>query len=233
MKQKREKTPKTEQPASESSGASECTGAWKTSATLLGACKNGDVKAWFEFCRRYVPLVVAFGRRLGLSKENAEDLAQETMIDLSRLMQRPDWNHDKAKWHGFRALVQLIAKRKVWKVWTREQRQPQGDSFDEEVTEGHSLAEKVADGGTPMPSEEVDRHWEQALVEEALRHVAKEISKESMAIFKCRVLEQRPSAEVAKLFGTSVNNVDVTKHRVEKAVRVELRQMLTDLGELD
>ena len=55
-----------------------------TSTSLLVGLRDlRNEQVWQDFSNRYSPVLVNFGRRLGLSEQDAEDAAQETLISFS------------------------------------------------------------------------------------------------------------------------------------------------------
>ncbi|MCH8193627.1 MAG: hypothetical protein IIA65_06380 [Planctomycetes bacterium] len=54
---------------------------WKTTTQILEELQqtSSDL-AWDQFRDHFQPIVVGFGRKLGLSAADAQDAAQETMI---------------------------------------------------------------------------------------------------------------------------------------------------------
>lgn len=58
-----------------------CSMEWKTTTQILEELQlTGNDLAWDQFCNHFQPIVVGFGRKLGLSAADAQDAAQETMI---------------------------------------------------------------------------------------------------------------------------------------------------------
>ncbi len=54
---------------------------WKTTTQILEELQQpGSDLVWDQFCDHFQPIVVGFGRKLGLSAADAQDAAQETMI---------------------------------------------------------------------------------------------------------------------------------------------------------
>ena len=54
---------------------------WKTTTQILQELQGSSSDhVWDQFCDHFQPIVVGFGRKLGLSAADAQDAAQETMI---------------------------------------------------------------------------------------------------------------------------------------------------------
>ena len=55
-------------------------GSQTTSALLEGLLEPSQEEAWREFDARFRPVILGFGRKLGLREPDAADAAQETLM---------------------------------------------------------------------------------------------------------------------------------------------------------
>lgn len=55
-----------------------------TTGFLQGLLETDNEEVWRQFDARYRPIVVAVARRLGLSPEDADDVAQQTLLEVVR-----------------------------------------------------------------------------------------------------------------------------------------------------
>ena len=71
---------------------------WKTTTQILEELQqtSGDL-AWDQFCDHFQPIVVGFGRKLGLSAADAQDAAQETMISFLSALRQGQYDRTKGK----------------------------------------------------------------------------------------------------------------------------------------
>ena len=81
---------------------------------LLEACRRGDRRAWSQVVDRYERLVYAIPRSLGLSSEDAADVAQATLLALLQQLDQLDepdrlrpWLVTVARRNSFRAIERL------------------------------------------------------------------------------------------------------------------------------
>jgi RNA polymerase sigma-70 factor (ECF subfamily) len=70
-----------------------------------------------------------------------------------------------------------------------------------------------------------DQEWERNLMDAAIERVKKRVPAEQFQIFDFYVLREWSSEKVAKTLGVSTARVYLTKHRVGKLVKVELKQI--------
>ncbi len=89
-----------------------------TSTSLLRRLRQpADRQAWSRFVELYTPLIYHWGRRAGLSAEDAADLTQEVLVLLVRKL--PEFEYDRGK--SFRGWLRTLTLNK----W-REQRRRRG-----------------------------------------------------------------------------------------------------------
>ena len=67
----------------------------RTSLTLLDRLRDDDPQAWSLMVRLYTPLLLYWGRRLGLQDEDAADLVQDVLIVLVRKL--PEFQYEAGR----------------------------------------------------------------------------------------------------------------------------------------
>ena len=72
-----------------------------TTALLEGLFNADDGVVWQVFDERYRPIMVGIGRRLGLSDSEAEDVAQETLLQFLRDYRANRYDRDKGRLRGW------------------------------------------------------------------------------------------------------------------------------------
>jgi RNA polymerase sigma-70 factor (ECF subfamily) len=184
-----------------------------TSTSLLRRLRQpGDRQAWGRFVELYTPLIYHWGRRSGLSADDAADLTQDVLVLLVRKL--PEFHYDRGK--SFRGWLRTLTLNK----W-REQRRRRGVPA---VNVTQSALAKVAE---PDPAAE---YWEtefrQHLVERALRLLEGEFSPATWRACRQYLIEGRPAADVAAELGLSVWTIYAAKSRLLRRLREELEGML-------
>jgi RNA polymerase sigma-70 factor, ECF subfamily len=194
----------------------------ETRVTLLSKIRNpGANLAWEEFYGLYAPVIINFAMRSGLDRNRAEDVLQETMMALLRLM--PAFRYDR-KEGLFRNYVLTIVRRKIKRAFEREQVRKEV-SLSEIGT--NFIIENMPDANAPPPDQQLELLWLQSLSEEALCRVAKEVNREkrTLEIYDAYAVRGRPAEEVAREFGVAVNVVYQVKNRIETRQREELKRL--------
>ncbi len=189
-----------------------------TSITLLNGLKDPrNETAWREFDARYRPIVIGFVRRLGIGEADAADVAQETLAQFAAEYTAGQCRRERCR---LRTWLVGIAKHRAADLLSRQGRaarrrppvQPAAQSAHDDIEELW-LAEV----------REVIRRT-------ALTELGEHTGLESRTVraFELVVLEERPTADVARELGMREDSVYKAKHRC----LVRLRVILAELNEL-
>jgi RNA polymerase sigma-70 factor (ECF subfamily) len=188
-----------------------------TTALLEGLLDPADEETWRAFDARYRPILIAFGRRLGLAPEDAADAAQETLARFVRSYRGGKYDRDRGRLHSW---IIGIARNCV-----SDLRQRRAAHWQER---GMSAIDNLPDRAalTRMWGEEC----EQELLRQGLVELRKQTKTDSGTIraFEMLALGGRRPAEVAAELSITVNDVYLAKHRCLK----RLRAILTRLEQL-
>ncbi len=188
-----------------------------TSESLLDRLKVDDAQdAWKEFYHLYWGAILRYGRKLGLNQHQSEEVLQETMVTLMRLL--PTFAYDRNKGR-FRNFLLTIVHRKALAAHRRKAR-TQEVEWDE-ADAGHSTS--------PFPNEtslekEAILRWQEALVEEAIRRVRESgrLDEHTYAVFEAYAIQRRPVEDVAREFGMKENVVYQIRYRILQRVQAEV-----------
>ena len=193
-------------------------GSWDSDRDPLVALRRGDPSLFEEFVRVEAGTLIAFFRRLGADRTEAEDLSQEVFLKLYR--SAPSYQRQSA----FPSFALRVA-RNAW-IDRRRRRgsRPELRSIDggpgsgaEETGQGASLAATL-ESREPAPWSALTRDDEARLLREALAKLPPAQS----VVFDLAVVQRLPYPEIADVVGIPVGTV---KSRVFNAVRA-LRELL-------
>lgn len=95
-----------------------------TRPSLLVRLRGNDNYAWAEFFRTYAPAIFSYAMRRGLQKNDAEDVAQEVMIEVARGIKNFTYQPDKGR---FRDWLGTITWRRLAKHWNIQKSNPSND----------------------------------------------------------------------------------------------------------
>jgi RNA polymerase sigma-70 factor (ECF subfamily) len=201
-----------------------------TRDTLLARLKAENAHdAWREFYHLYWGAILRYARRLGLNEHQAEEVLQETMVALMRIL--PAFVYDRRKGR-FRNFLLTIVHRKSLAV-QRRTRRGQALSFDHAGPQGDDAAAVAGALMAPLAdteAAEAEQRWRESLFETALANVRADpaIGSRTFAVFAAYALEQRPIADVAAEFGLKENAIYQIKNRLVRRVRVEVARLARD-----
>lgn len=187
-----------------------------TSLSLLERVQRGDSAAWSEFCSRCATMLRRWSGKMGLQAADADDLIQDTLlivIGRIRLFQRRGSG-------SFRAWLRVLA----WRCWcdalARAERSNRPDVI-------HHLRNSLQ--ARISLEEELDRLFEQQLLELAIARVRARVQQHTWDAFRLMVLEGQRGEQVAQATGMQLNAVYTARFRIQKMVTEELQR----LAELD
>ena len=192
-----------------------------TRQALLQRLKTpGAEYAWEDFFQVYWLPIVRYGQKLGLQEADAQDVLQETMIEMIRKL--PAFQYDPAK-GKFRNFLLTIVHRKV-RLAQRRMAARGEKSF--EAADGESdrpLADKLTAQDREVVNEQ-EVLWQQGLLERALVQMRQDpaIEPRSFAVFQDYAILGRPADEVARRHGLKANAVYQIKNRLIIRLRKQM-----------
>lgn len=189
----------------------------ETNESLLQRVKSMDAhEAWREFFQHYWQVIRRYARKLGLKTHQADEVLQETMIDLMRIL--PEFDYDRRKGR-FRNFLLTIVHRKSLAVLRRTRR---------EASIGRPFADAAADTGLDQVAKEAEERWRESIRDTLLARLSQECDQETFAIYRAYVLEGCPANEVARLHGVKVNAVYQIKNRITQRLQKGTEAWLRD-----
>ncbi|UCC30811.1 MAG: sigma-70 family RNA polymerase sigma factor [Phycisphaerales bacterium] len=191
----------------------------KTSTILLLAIRDpGNAAGWEQFDHRYRPVLVMTARRLGLSQEDAEDAAQETLAAFAAGHRAGRYDRAKGR---LRNWLLGIARHKIQDVHRSRGKR---EMLEADRRETSGFLDKISD-------EQVDTtyetEWRRALLRECLNEVRHHVEHKTLEAFELFGLKQWPVSAVAARLGMSEESVYQSKSRVLKHI-CRLREELEE-----
>ena len=180
-----------------------------TNTQLLNGLHEQDEKVWNEFVERYQPLLLSFGRRFGMSNQDAQDASQEILIKFCKAYQLGKYDRDKGR---LRTWLSVIAKNQI-----RDLKRKRRD-----VVVANEDDQTAFMNAVPSP-EDMDAVWEaewqESILNQCMAEVRQRVEPKTMEAFEMFALQDMPAKEVAEKLGISENNVFVAKSRVLSHMR--------------
>jgi RNA polymerase sigma factor (sigma-70 family) len=201
----------------------------RTRPSLLNRLKQGeDTESWQEFYRIYGTLVRNFAIQAGLTACEAEEVVQETAIGTARNLPEYHYNPkvccfrtwllNQARWR----IKDQLKKRRRTGASLMENDSGEEDQLSEGDSDRTSTLNRIPDPQASNLDALFEQEWRKNLLAAALERIKDSFSPKQFQIFDRLVIQEWPSAQVAKSLGVSLANVYVSKHRVSVAVKKEI-----------
>ncbi|GAB5558944.1 MAG: hypothetical protein SynsKO_05910 [Synoicihabitans sp.] len=201
----------------------------ETDNTLLERLASlDDQSAWQEFFERYWPLVINYAMGVGLKRAQAEEVLQETMVVLMRVMPRFKYDRERGRFRGY---LKTVVQRLCYRTMARNASGPAMVNLD--VMPDSVSADPTPSAADALASRDEDgKLWEQSLFEAAVKAVFDDprIDERTCHIFRAYVLENQSAQTVADRFKVDSNAVYQIKNRLMRRVRTEAKRLKRDLG---
>ncbi len=177
-----------------------------TSAVLRRLADFEDTTAWNDFADRFRAPIERFARARGLGETDAEDVAQETLMEFARSYRDAAYDRGKGRLSSW---LFGIAWRRVDRVRRKGER-----AVAEEPVVAHATAFWAGVEADPAATQDWELAWERARLERCLREVRREVQPSTFRVFEMIVLEHRTVEDAVAELGLTRNAVYVAKHRV-------------------
>jgi RNA polymerase sigma factor (sigma-70 family) len=195
-----------------------------TRATLILRLKNyQDQSSWQVFFDTYWGLVYGVAVKAGLTKSEAEDVVQETMISIAKHIS--NFKYDPGIGSFKRWLLNMTRWRIADQLRKREPLVAVKLPADGAGTETGEENGQSIDPSSYRLDELWDAEWEKNLLDAALAKVKRRLDPQKYQVFDFYVNKEWPPEKVAESFGISVSQVYLAKHRVTELIKEEVRRL--------
>ena len=188
-----------------------------TRASLLLRLQDlDDHSSWMEFFDRYRRFIFGIALRMGLSRQDAEEVVQDTVISVSRGLPSFSYNPTKGSFKGW---LMRVTQHKVVDQFRKLGRQVPTDGLPGETT-------ATPEAAVDQPFDAFwEAEWQHNLLQVATDELRLAVSPRNFQIFDWTVRMGRTAEETAKAFGISTVLVRVTKFRVLHEFKRILRRL--------
>ena len=183
--------------------------------SLVARAKQGDIEAFERLYQHFSGKILNYIYRMTGSREEAEDLMQDTFILAHRNLGSLKENEKFQSW------LFRIAKNNVYQKYRRKPAQIESIDADSapELSEAHRLE-------TPMKGPE-----ESALsgeLEETIERAISELSEKYREVFVLSAIHKLSYREISEILGRSLAAIKSDIHRARVQVRDKIKEYLGD-----
>ncbi len=182
-----------------------------TRSSLIVRLREEDNQAWSEFFRIYAPAVFSYSLRRGMGKDDAEDIAQEVMIEVARSIKNFTYRREIGR---FRDWLGTITRRRMASVWNR-----------------HKLSTLDVDENNAMG--QVDGQWideyQAAILLVAIENIRSRYSNVTWEAFWSTWKLGETAPQVSSRLGIPIECVYNAKARILKHLEKEVMRISDDI----
>lgn len=183
-----------------------------TRETLLIRLRNWrDEDSWRQFFETYWKLIYTAAVRAGLSDAEAQDVVQDTIVELAKHL--PNFKYDR-KAGSFKGYLLTLTK---WRIKDQMRKR-----FSGATTNGMS---QIADPNGFLPETYWDQEWERNLMDVARERIKKKVNPKHYQIFDLHVDQGWTAKKVAETLNVRTTSVYMARHRITRLLAKEIQQL--------
>jgi len=189
-----------------------------------------DQRTWEEFYQTYWRLIYSVSMKAGLSREEAFDVVQETVLAVAKQWRKGQvYDPDKG---SFKTWLMNITRWRISDQFRIKQRNPAaanqaggtpGADGDDRRTA--TIERLEGENGADVLDQLWDREWLSNLTDVALGRVKKLVSPKQYQIFHAYCIKEWDVAKVKDELGVSQSQVYLAKHRVGSLLKQEIESL--------
>ena len=194
-----------------------------TRASLLIRLQNlDDRRSWKDFFDTYWKFIFSAALKSGLTKEEAEDVVQDTLIAVARAM--PDFKYEPGR-GSFKGFLMTIIKRRICDLQRRKFYQANGKHFRKEELAEPSKLEDMAGEDLGVLDSQWEEEWAKNLFDVALERVKSRVRGLDFQMFVLHVVKQWPVKDVAERLGVKDSEVYTAKYKLTELITLEITKV--------
>jgi RNA polymerase sigma factor (sigma-70 family) len=194
-----------------------------TRRSLLSRVRDWeDAASWQDFYDTYWKLIYRTACGAGLPHVEAEEVAQETLISITKAIRSFRYDPEQGSFKGW------LRTTTNWRIRDHLRRRQRAEQ------ESRHLQNELVDlaGGMDQADDPVgknwDAEWEKNLTDTALDRLKKKVAPKQFQIFDLAVIKDWPTEKVAKTLKVNIGYVYLIKHRLSSRLKAELKNLRRD-----
>ena len=179
-----------------------------TRTSLLGRVKVWeDQESWETFSKIYRPLIHSFSVKSGLTQDEAQDVAQETLIEVACRIKNQEYDRNLGP---FRAWLYRLTK---WRVTNQFQKRRHDVLSLEQAEMGDGEALERLESPSDETSTIWEENWRQVLFDAAMERLRQKMKPKHYQVFHAVIRQGLPVAQVAQVLHMNCSQVYLIKLR--------------------
>ena len=194
-----------------------------TRSSLLSRLKNAsDAAGWQYFVDNYGRLIFQVCMKTGLTRQEAEDIVQDTVAAVAKQMPRFEYDRSKGSFKGWLARG---ARNHIADYLEKKSRETA-----RRVELPEEKAQAIAGDQEGGSLDEVwESEWRQHLMARALRCVQQQLPARSVQIFQMSAVDGWSTEKIAAALRLSRPQVYLARHRAARLVKKEIARLQKEL----
>ncbi len=193
-----------------------------TRVTLLNRIKDvDDSESWREFFETYWRLIYGYALRYGLTEAEAEEVVQETVIEVSRKM--PAFTYDPTR--SFKAWLLHTTRWRIQDQLRKRKGPGAAGRPNADTHTGTDLIERVPDPAGDYLTTLWEEEWQNNLMAAALDKIKAKVKPRHYQIFDLYVLKEWPVEKVAETLRVSTGQVYLAKFKICRMLKKEIKAL--------
>ena len=188
-----------------------------TRQSLLSRLKDwNDQEGWKEFFDTYWQLIYNAAVKTGLTDSEAQDVVQETLIEVATRM--PGFQYDPAI-GSFKGWLLKLAR---WRIRDQFRKRPSQRALEHGAPYETEDAEQIVDDSLCSFEEMWNKEWENNILCAAIQRVKRKVDPKQYQLFDLSVFQQWTVIKIARVLKVNPGRVYLARHRIGGLIKKEV-----------
>lgn len=194
-----------------------------TRRTLIDRLRDkDDHQSWNQFFATYSKLIYGFALRTGLTKEEAQEVVQETVISFSKNAEEYQYDPEKG---SFKSWLLKLTRWRIQDQFRRRSRDPILDSAEPYEDAGKADSTYMRDIQEADFRTLWEEEWRENVLAVAIDRVKKVADPRHYQAFELYVLRNMSASVVQERLRIGRGLLYVYKHRISKMIQREIKAL--------
>jgi RNA polymerase sigma-70 factor (ECF subfamily) len=172
------------------------------------------------FFDTYWRLIYSVALKAGLTRVEAEEVVQETIICVAKNIQ--SFKRDR-RLGSFKGWLRNLTRWRIADQLEKRTRLPRRE--DEGATRKYQPLENIPDPVDDAATLDWEQKWQAHLLNVAKQRVKSSVREEHYQLFDFYVVKEWPVTRICETLGVSATQVYLAKHRITRLLRKEVRRL--------